>query len=198
LPRRQPSGASGTIAVDSLLVAAERVLVAQDLAGLTTNRVAEVAGVGVATLYRYFPNKESLVRALHERYLAQYVAAIQQTIATNPNDSFSTLATRIADACVDVLEAQAPVHRALRLMRSSADLHTLIDEVLRRQVDFATEALRGMSLASADEARTLAFVIVHTVDGLGNALANGNERIDTRLAARTLATMIADHFARRV
>ena len=34
---------------------------------LTTTRVAERAGVSVGTLYQYFPDKRSLVVALHGR-----------------------------------------------------------------------------------------------------------------------------------
>jgi AcrR family transcriptional regulator len=39
-------------------------LAKQSLAGFITNRVAEVAGVSVGSLYQYFPNREALVVAL--------------------------------------------------------------------------------------------------------------------------------------
>lgn len=37
--------------------------------GTTTDRVAEVAGVSIGSVYQYFPNKTSLVSTLIERHL---------------------------------------------------------------------------------------------------------------------------------
>jgi AcrR family transcriptional regulator len=54
--------------VDSILDAAARVLRKHGYEEATTNRVAEVAGVSVGSLYQYFPNKEALVHALIERH----------------------------------------------------------------------------------------------------------------------------------
>jgi AcrR family transcriptional regulator len=44
---------------------------------LTTTRVAERAGVSVGTLYQDFPNRQSLIRAVLERYLAEMSALIE-------------------------------------------------------------------------------------------------------------------------
>lgn len=52
----------------------------QSLAGFNTNRVAEVAGVSVGSLYQYFPNKESLVTALIEREQANLALAVEATV----------------------------------------------------------------------------------------------------------------------
>ncbi|MGH7858674.1 MAG: TetR/AcrR family transcriptional regulator, partial [Candidatus Binatia bacterium] len=38
---------------------------------MTTNRIARVAGVSIGSLYQYFPNKQSIVRALLERHHAE-------------------------------------------------------------------------------------------------------------------------------
>lgn len=62
-PRQQRSRAS----VDCVLEAAAQVLEASGEAGFNTNAVAERAGVSIGTLYRYFPDKQSIVIALAER-----------------------------------------------------------------------------------------------------------------------------------
>jgi AcrR family transcriptional regulator len=76
-PRQQ----RGEAMVELLLQAAARVLARESLAGFTTNRVAEVAGVSVGSLYRYFPNKEALTAALIERAQAGLVEAVQAVVA---------------------------------------------------------------------------------------------------------------------
>lgn len=50
-----------------ILDAAIRVLQDEGIIGFNTNRVAEVAGVSVGTLYQYFGNKEMLVAGIVER-----------------------------------------------------------------------------------------------------------------------------------
>lgn len=70
--KKQPKQARSQDTVDVLLEGTARILRREGRKGLTTNRVAKVAGVSVGSLYQYFPNKESLVDALRERYGAKF------------------------------------------------------------------------------------------------------------------------------
>lgn len=67
-PRKRPRQARSRALVAAILQATARVLVREGYAGTTTNRVAEVAGVSIGSLYQYFPTKEALVAALHEEH----------------------------------------------------------------------------------------------------------------------------------
>ncbi len=75
--KKQPRQKRSREMVRAILDAAAKVLVEEGWAAASTNRVAEVAGVSVGSLYQYFPNKESLVIALAhhhgEAQLAQLV-----------------------------------------------------------------------------------------------------------------------------
>lgn len=62
--RKQPVQERSRATVEAVLEATLQVLLREGLAGLTTTRVAERAGVSVGTLYQYFPDKQSLVMAL--------------------------------------------------------------------------------------------------------------------------------------
>lgn len=53
--------------VHALLDASILVLTREGMSAFTTNRVAEVAGAGVGSLYQYFANKEALVAGVVER-----------------------------------------------------------------------------------------------------------------------------------
>ena len=78
--RKQPSQARSQATVETILEAAARVLAKQSLAGFNTNRVAEVAGVSVGSLYQYFPNKEALVVALIEREQEKLALAVEAIV----------------------------------------------------------------------------------------------------------------------
>src|SRR5215470_7076930 len=54
--------------VDVILRATSQILSREGLARVTTNRVAERAGVSIGSLYQYFPNKEALVAEVRRRY----------------------------------------------------------------------------------------------------------------------------------
>ena len=62
--RKVPRQARSSAMVDTILEAAARVLAEEGLGRATTNRIAEVAGVSIGSLYQYFPNKLAIVRAL--------------------------------------------------------------------------------------------------------------------------------------
>jgi AcrR family transcriptional regulator len=73
-PRKVPRQSRSKATVDVLLTAAARVLVADGYEGANVNRIAEVAGVSVGSLYQYFPSKEALVAAVIKRQSEQMIA----------------------------------------------------------------------------------------------------------------------------
>lgn len=69
--RKVPRQARAQRTVSFILDAAAYILAERGLAGLTTNRVAERAGVNIASLYQYFPNKAAILDALQARHAAR-------------------------------------------------------------------------------------------------------------------------------
>lgn len=66
--RRAPLTKRGEETVAKVLDATRKLLMEKGYGKLTTNHVAQQAGVSIGTLYQYFPNKESLLYALVERW----------------------------------------------------------------------------------------------------------------------------------
>lgn len=66
--RRTPVQARSRQSVEYLLEAAARVFRREGF-GATTNRIAHEAGVGIGTLYEYFPDKHALLLALARRHV---------------------------------------------------------------------------------------------------------------------------------
>lgn len=60
--------------------AAAIVLRKEGLSGLNTNRVAEVAGISVGSLYQYYPNKASLLSALSVEQHAMLYSKVELAI----------------------------------------------------------------------------------------------------------------------
>lgn len=68
--RRRPVQARSQRTVEKILDAAAHIFGQRGYAG-TTNHVAERAGISIGSLYQYFPNKDALLVALHDRHLNQ-------------------------------------------------------------------------------------------------------------------------------
>src|SRR4030095_9527180 len=68
-PRKQPVQDRAVFTVEAILEAATYILVRDGWNKFTTNRVAERAGVNIASLYQYFPNKESIVVEWQRRHI---------------------------------------------------------------------------------------------------------------------------------
>ena len=67
-PRKSASQERSRATVDALLEATTRILIKEGYDGASTNRIAEVAGVSIGSLYQYFPSKEALVAAVIDRH----------------------------------------------------------------------------------------------------------------------------------
>jgi AcrR family transcriptional regulator len=47
---------------------------------LSTNGVAAQSGVNISSIYKFFPNKQAIIAALHRRNVQARVALLQQTL----------------------------------------------------------------------------------------------------------------------
>ena len=78
---KQPAQERSRQTVEALIEATELVLVEEGWDKITTNHVAERAGVSIGTLYQYFANKEALVGLLLEQYLEEQFAELATRLA---------------------------------------------------------------------------------------------------------------------
>ena len=84
--RIAPRQARAQASVDAILEAAARVLEADGELGFNTNAVAERAGVGIGTLYRYFPDKQAILVTLADRERARVNAEMTVALSHREGD----------------------------------------------------------------------------------------------------------------
>jgi AcrR family transcriptional regulator len=65
-PHKTATQERAKMSVNAILQATTYILKRKGHVGLTTNKIAEKAGVNIASLYQYFPNKESILFSLHK------------------------------------------------------------------------------------------------------------------------------------
>src|SRR4030095_5955269 len=79
-PRKSPRQERSRATVEAILQAATDILVRQGASRLTTNRIAERAGVSIASLYQYFPGKHAIIAELRRRHGAEQRGAVRRVL----------------------------------------------------------------------------------------------------------------------
>ncbi len=82
IPRQQRSLAT----VDVILEAAAQVLEIAGEAGFNTNAIAERAGVGIGSIYRYFPDKHAILVEMGRREMARVGAQLRTDPGPKPGN----------------------------------------------------------------------------------------------------------------
>ncbi|HEY2855049.1 MAG TPA: TetR/AcrR family transcriptional regulator [Gemmatimonadaceae bacterium] len=112
MPKKQPRQDRSRFTVEAILEAAADILVRDGYAKLTTNRIADRAGVNVASIYQYFPGKEAIVAELRRRHGAAERAAARDALVLRRGQSLeATLRALIARGVAAHAVAPA-LHRA--------------------------------------------------------------------------------------
>jgi len=107
LPRKRPRQERSRATVEALLDATTDILLRDGYAKLTTNRIAERAGVNIASLYQYFPGKEAIVAELRRRHGAEQRSELREVLAdSGDTDLESTIRSLVAKGVAG--HAQAP------------------------------------------------------------------------------------------
>lgn len=82
--RRTPRQARAETTIDAILGATFQLLEADGVDKLTTNHIAERAGVSIGTLYQYFGGKQDILAAIAQRRAAAVRDTIAQTLIERP------------------------------------------------------------------------------------------------------------------
>jgi AcrR family transcriptional regulator len=167
--RRVPRRAPSKRIFEAILQSAIGVLSGQGFARLTTNRIAEHAGVSIGSVYQYFPDKHAVVaalaRSLEERALAMF-GAIAQTAQAR---SLSEVTGDVVRGLASESFGQIGMRRELLRHVPRAWL-----EPQSREVDGLVIGQLAQLLEARDDVRPgdrelMAFVAVHAVEAVMEA-----------------------------
>ena len=89
--RTEPVQQRSAERIASLLDAAAELIDKNGIDGLTTSDVAVKSESSVGVVYRYFPNIQSLLRALASRNMEKFTARVFGSMADTPDDWMTTL-----------------------------------------------------------------------------------------------------------
>jgi len=112
-PRKLASQQRSRATVDALVEATARILVTGGFDKASTNRIAEVAGVSVGSLYQYFPSKEALVVAVAERHHNDIMEVVRGSVADVISLPLEQGVRRLVAVAVDAHRLDPALHGVL-------------------------------------------------------------------------------------
>jgi AcrR family transcriptional regulator len=195
-PRKEPRQERSRRMQARILEAAVRVLADEGALGFTTTRVADEAGISVGSLYQYFPNKHSLVVAIHRDAIRrgwEHVQAVLDSPAPRPRQKVIEIARWFfATESAEANEIGA-VFDDVEVFLRDRDTHGLLDrEALQRFTHFVADASRAR--LAGDDAEFAAQLLMATLEAVGKSLATRKlTTIERERWATNVATMLCNH-----
>lgn len=166
----------------AILDATASLVAEQGMRAVTMSSIAEAAGIGRATLYKYFPHVESILATWHRRQIAAHLARLAEArdAAAGPADQLRAVVSTYAFICHESRgphdpELAALMHRDDQVAEAETDLSRLLCDVLARAVttgavradvpadELARYCLHALTAASSLPSRAAVSRLVATV-----------------------------------
>jgi AcrR family transcriptional regulator len=157
----------GKLTLERLLDAAEQMLDFVGLEGATVPAIAAAAGVSVGNLYKRFPDKDALLRAVYERFFTDALAANQFALDPAKWTDVPTieLLTTVVAEMVDGYRSRKSLMRALLLYAEThpdSEFREHAEKLRLESLQLFEALLRGRrtDIGHAHPDRAIRFVVV--------------------------------------
>lgn len=168
-PRKRPQQARSQATMATILDAATRVLVDEGSDAATTNRIAEVAGVSIGSLYQYFPNRDAILNALVDRHETKMLEQLGRMIVEVAGKPIEDGVRAYIKAMLANHASQPKLHQVITRQIVSFDLDKLrelqkrAESVVRIWLESHREEIRPKNIDLA------AFILVSSIETVVHA-----------------------------
>jgi AcrR family transcriptional regulator len=192
LPRRIPRQPRAQVTRDAIIEAAAHLLSTHGWDASTTNHIAARAGVSIGSLYKYFPNKPSILAEVARRRIAGEVAGVAATLDAHA-DAPDRMPAAMVASTAERYAANAALDTALMEQLGAIEVARFLRgaeaEVVRLTAAYLARHARGPE--------AVAFVVVHTLRGVLVAAAAHDPALLRSPAFRAELVLLLERYLRR-
>lgn len=165
--RRVPQQPRSLKRVLGVLEVADQLLAEEGAGALSTTRIAELAGISVGSLYRYFPDRDTIVEALATAYWGDLLDLVEGVAEAEERGPTGDPTDAIIDALAAGFRAR-PGFLALWFGGLRTERVRDVTRPVRTQVGRAVDRVLAVRWPDASPARrvTVARMVVLAGDGL--------------------------------
>lgn len=176
---------------EATLETTAQLVAERGLRGVTMSEIAEKTGIGRATLYKYFPDVETILAAWHQRQIRRHLTHLGEVRdrAHGPEDRLEAVLTAFAHIQRDRArhghrqpqgsDLAVLLHTDDQLAQAQHEVHGLIEELI-------TDATTAGTIRSDVSSEELAGYCIHALEAARHA---PSEEAAFRLVMLTLAGM---------
>ncbi len=164
--RARPTQARSVATFKLLLDTTGELLETRGFDAVTTNLIADKAGVTVRAIYRYFPNKHAIVVELARRMASDWSQSLDGLGSfADPNVPWRSLWGSYIDGFVSAVRATPGGRAVLLAMRADPDLRRVDDEATDSYIRVITSELasRAPDMSATEAGRVAAVLMRSTV-----------------------------------
>jgi AcrR family transcriptional regulator len=163
--RRRPQQRRARQTVEAILDAVVRILKREGFQAITTNRVAEVAGVSIGSLYQYFPDRPAIFEALHQRHIEEIDRLFAARFMEHAGSPIDQLIRALVDAMIEAHATDPELYELLSMQVAhrkggSKDFSVRFHGAFLLAISSAAPELRKRGLDK------VVFVVTHMVEAL--------------------------------
>jgi AcrR family transcriptional regulator len=196
-PRKLPKQERSQATVEAILTATTRILTERGYDQFTTNRVAELAGVSIGSLYQYFPNKEALIFALGEHHANEMVQLAQHHLEGLEDSSIPEVLRQIVKAALAAHAVNPKLHRVLHEQIPRSEVMRQLDEAKMEKLLQSFLAQRCDQLQPKNIDLTV-FIVGRTIKTLiHGAMIDRPELLKNGELEQEIITMLSSYLVKR-
>lgn len=198
-PKKLPTQARARHTFDAIVEACARLLIARGYGALTTNHIAEVAGVSIGSVYEWFGDKESVVSEVVRRASEGFSEDAARALPALEGMALEDAVKAWIDALLSAMRARAELLRAI-----ASEVPLAIREPHRRDAWVRHLSLARAAYRSAgdqvrqDRVEEVSFLVVTLVDGaLTRLVLEPPEDVDEAVVVEELGRRVVEWVAPR-
>jgi AcrR family transcriptional regulator len=166
-PRKSPKQDRSKAIVDAIFEATVRILPKAGSHGITTKKIADLAGISVGSLYQYFPNKESVLGALIDLVTGAEMKNFETRVREIESESMDDAIASLVEFAVELFLIEKEKMREIFISAPELGRMQLIMKLRQSVVERLSEAMKRHAPNKTSEERTLiCFVAVNSVMGV--------------------------------
>jgi AcrR family transcriptional regulator len=122
---------------DAVITTTSRLVASEGPLSVTMSRIADETGIGRATLYKYFPDVESILLAWHDRMIGEHLQRLADAggAVDDPDGRLEAVLAAYASVVYEArghanTELAALLHRGERVARAERELQDMVRDLI--------------------------------------------------------------------
>lgn len=180
--RRVPQQRRSRQKVNKILETAKKLFQESGMDSVSMREIAREAGMAIATVYQYFPNKQSIVRRIWENYTETVDTVLETELATLLEDPSSATVQRAIGRIVDNVARSHEENPAFveirRCVEATPDLRELNFENTMQAAELIKRIIMGVN-PQADESAVSNYAMI-AIEAASSTVKLGQQMSEER------------------